>query len=215
MVASLQQQQQQLSLPQVGHSVANGNDDMASRKRLRKGEYAPQVPKKFQTNMEISIQSEQPIIQTNDSDVNESYQNASTAPDSTANVVTILPNCNIKPNNENSPPKNVDCYIKRPKTCSLLDVCIEILILIQKKGSDNNVRNFIIQSYKNSWKSTHNHFQRYSDVKPREERRSTVVDLANQAHVLQKVNGWKIYHLTSQMEDLVIYFICLICVRSH
>lgn len=60
-----------------------------------------------------------------------------------------------------------------------------------------------IQSYKQTWKSTNNHFQRYSDVKPREERRSTVVDLANQAHVITKVNGWKIYHLTSQMEDLV------------
>lgn len=60
-----------------------------------------------------------------------------------------------------------------------------------------------LQSYKNSWKSTHNHFQRYSDVKPREERKPTVVDLANQAHVVQKVNGWKIYHLSSQMEDLV------------
>lgn len=62
-----------------------------------------------------------------------------------------------------------------------------------------------LQGYKHSWKSTNNHFQRYSDVKPREERRSTVVDLANQAHVLQKVNGWKIYHLTSQMEDLVCF----------
>lgn len=28
------------------------------------------------------------------------------------------------------------------------------------------------------------------------------MDLANQAHVVQKVNGWKIYHLSSQMEDL-------------
>lgn len=28
------------------------------------------------------------------------------------------------------------------------------------------------------------------------------MDLANQAHVLQKVNGWKIYHLSAQMEDL-------------
>lgn len=66
-----------------------------------------------------------------------------------------------------------------------------------------NVIFYLFQGYKTSWKSTNNHFQRYSDVKPREERRSTVVDLANQAQVLQKVNGWKIYHLTSQMEDLV------------
>lgn len=28
------------------------------------------------------------------------------------------------------------------------------------------------------------------------------MDLANQACVLQKVNGWKIFHLNSQMEDL-------------
>lgn len=29
------------------------------------------------------------------------------------------------------------------------------------------------------------------------------MDLANQAHVLQKVNGWKVYHLSAQIEDLV------------
>jgi hypothetical protein len=29
------------------------------------------------------------------------------------------------------------------------------------------------------------------------------MDLANQANVLQKVNGWKLHHLSSQIEDLV------------
>lgn len=29
------------------------------------------------------------------------------------------------------------------------------------------------------------------------------MDLANQTNVLGKINGWKIYHLKSQMEDLV------------
>lgn len=29
------------------------------------------------------------------------------------------------------------------------------------------------------------------------------MDLANQASVMQKVNGWKIFHLNAQMEDLV------------
>ena len=61
----------------------------------------------------------------------------------------------------------------------------------------------LLEAYRHNWKAAHNHFQRYSDVKPREERRPTVVDLANQAHVTQKVNGWKIYHLSAQMEDLV------------
>lgn len=40
-------------------------------------------------------------------------------------------------------------------------------------------------------------------MKQREERRPTIVDIANQSHVLQKVNGWKIYHLSAQIEDLV------------
>lgn len=62
------------------------------------------------------------------------------------------------------------------------------------------------KGYRQNWKAANNHFQRYSDVKPREERRPTVMDLANQAHVGQKANGWRIYHLSSQMEDLVIFY---------
>lgn len=60
----------------------------------------------------------------------------------------------------------------------------------------------LLESYKQSWKAANNHFQRYTDVKQREERRPTIVDIANQSHVLQKVNGWKIYHLSAQIEDL-------------
>ncbi|XP_059622542.1 histone deacetylase complex subunit SAP130 [Phlebotomus argentipes] len=79
-------------------------------------------------------------------------------------------------NKENS--QSTEVTIKKPRACSLLE------------------------TYKQNWKAANNHFQRYSDVKPREERRPSVMDLANQAHVLQKVNGWKIYHLSAQMEDL-------------
>lgn len=60
----------------------------------------------------------------------------------------------------------------------------------------------MLESYKQSWKAANNHFQRYTDVKQREERRPTIVDISNQSHVLQKVNGWKIYHLSAQIEDL-------------
>ncbi|KAM7356494.1 sin3A-associated protein 130 isoform 2-T2 [Cochliomyia hominivorax] len=74
--------------------------------------------------------------------------------------------------------KPVEFILKRPKNCTLMS------------------------TYKQSWKSAYNHFQRYSDVKPREERRPTIMDLANQSNVLGKINGWKIYHLKSQMEDL-------------
>ncbi|XP_031641042.1 mucin-12 isoform X2 [Contarinia nasturtii] len=179
-----QQQQQQASqqLPQTAHSIniSNGSDDLTPRKRPRKQQFSeyPQAAKKFQPELDVHIQPEQqPIAGStlNEQGVNINYQNAQANTSAAAN----LTNRNaVKPSNENSPPKYVDFYIKRPKACNLLD------------------------SYKHSWKSTHNHFQRYSDVKPREERKPTVVDLANQTHVLQKVNGWKIYHLTSQMEDL-------------
>lgn len=44
---------------------------------------------------------------------------------------------------------------------------------------------------------------RYSDVKPREERPPSVIDLANQDNVMHKINGWKIYLMSTQMQDLV------------
>uniref|UniRef100_A0AAR5PK97 Histone deacetylase complex subunit SAP130 C-terminal domain-containing protein n=1 Tax=Dendroctonus ponderosae TaxID=77166 RepID=A0AAR5PK97_DENPD len=60
----------------------------------------------------------------------------------------------------------------------------------------------LLNGYRQNWKATHNHYQRYSDVKPKDDRRPTIIDLANQNRVLDKVNGWKIYHLSTQMEDL-------------
>ncbi|XP_012257247.1 histone deacetylase complex subunit SAP130 isoform X2 [Athalia rosae] len=57
-------------------------------------------------------------------------------------------------------------------------------------------------SWKNRWDGRLHHYRRPSDVRPREERRPTVAELAQQKHVLQKLNGWKVYHLTTQMEDL-------------
>lgn len=57
-------------------------------------------------------------------------------------------------------------------------------------------------SWKNKWSVRLHHYRRPSDVRPREERRPTVAELAQQKHVLQKLNGWKVYHLTTQMEDI-------------
>ena len=63
-------------------------------------------------------------------------------------------------------------------------------------------QNLLGASWKNRWGGRLHHYRRPSDVRPREERRPTVNEIAQQKHVLQKVNGWKVYHLTSQMEDL-------------
>lgn len=58
-------------------------------------------------------------------------------------------------------------------------------------------------NYMQRWKTTNNHYQRYSDVRPKDERRATIIEMSNQHRVLEKVNGWKIHHLSTQMEDLV------------
>lgn len=60
----------------------------------------------------------------------------------------------------------------------------------------------LLNSYRQNWKATHNHYLRHTDVKPKDERRPTIMDLANQYRVQDKVNGWKIHHLSTQMEDL-------------
>lgn len=57
-------------------------------------------------------------------------------------------------------------------------------------------------SWKNRWGGRLHHYRRPSDVRPKEERRPTVAELAQQKQVIQKLNGWKIYHLSAQMEDL-------------
>ncbi|XP_037811151.1 mucin-19 isoform X3 [Lucilia sericata] len=141
---------------------------------------------------------------TNDSQLSTQSQTSLSLPPPQANnnvVNVVIPpppaNLNQEPNNmangtaavnantgghevvngkENTKP--VEFILKRPKNCTLM------------------------HTYKQSWKSAYNHFQRYSDIKPREERRPTIMDLANQTNVLGKINGWKIYHLKSQMEDL-------------
>nr|CAI5827699.1 unnamed protein product [Callosobruchus analis] len=60
----------------------------------------------------------------------------------------------------------------------------------------------LLNSYRQNWKATHNHYLRHSDVRPKDERRPSIMDLANQYRVQEKINGWKIHHLTTQMEDL-------------
>lgn len=61
----------------------------------------------------------------------------------------------------------------------------------------------LLSSYKNLWKPRNNHFMRYTDVKAREEKVPSLSEIANQKYALQKINGWKIYHLGSQIEDVV------------
>ncbi|KAK7075406.1 hypothetical protein SK128_011501, partial [Halocaridina rubra] len=61
----------------------------------------------------------------------------------------------------------------------------------------------LLNSFRQTWKPRHNHFVRHTDVKPKDERRMTVNEIANQKMALQRVNGWKVVHLSGQVDDLV------------
>ncbi|KAF6214435.1 hypothetical protein GE061_009178 [Apolygus lucorum] len=60
----------------------------------------------------------------------------------------------------------------------------------------------LLSAYKHNWKGRNNHFNRYTDVKPKEERKPTLSEIANQKNVVQKLTGWKIYHIATHLEDL-------------
>lgn len=49
------------------------------------------------------------------------------------------------------------------------------------------------------------HFQRYSDVKAKDEKRPTISELANQKNILHKVSGWRVKHMITQMNELVSF----------
>lgn len=56
-------------------------------------------------------------------------------------------------------------------------------------------------SYKlTPWKSLNHHFQRYTDVKSRPEKRVTMSELNNE---LAQRNGWKAHYLVGQLSDLI------------
>lgn len=61
----------------------------------------------------------------------------------------------------------------------------------------------LLQTYNQTWKHAHNHFMRYSDVRVREDRRPSVMDLANQPKVSQRVNGWKTHLISGEITEMV------------
>ncbi|XP_013199263.2 translation initiation factor IF-2 [Amyelois transitella] len=58
-------------------------------------------------------------------------------------------------------------------------------------------------SYVCSWRATALHFTRPSDVRKKEPRAKDIIAIASQKHVLASADGWKVHHLTAQMEDLI------------
>ncbi|XP_059047071.1 histone deacetylase complex subunit SAP130 [Achroia grisella] len=64
-------------------------------------------------------------------------------------------------------------------------------------------RPLLSSSYVCGWRGTALHFVRPADVRRREPRASDILAIASQKHVLNSADGWKVHHLTAQMDDLV------------
>lgn len=61
----------------------------------------------------------------------------------------------------------------------------------------------IVANYKINTKAAHNHFQRYSDVKAKEERKPSIQEIASQKGIVQRANGWRIQHIAGQIDELI------------
>ncbi|KAL0893214.1 hypothetical protein ABMA27_014822 [Loxostege sticticalis] len=64
-------------------------------------------------------------------------------------------------------------------------------------------RPLLSSSYVCGWRGTALHFTRPADVRRREPRTKDILAIASQKHVLTSAEGWKVHHLTAQMDDLV------------
>lgn len=62
----------------------------------------------------------------------------------------------------------------------------------------------LLQAYSPNLKQAHNHFLRYSDVKVRDERKPTVMDLSSQPKIAQRVDGWKTHLISAEFDEMVI-----------
>ncbi|XP_066518188.1 histone deacetylase complex subunit SAP130b isoform X2 [Hoplias malabaricus] len=60
----------------------------------------------------------------------------------------------------------------------------------------------LLRHYRNPWKAAYHHFQRYSDVRVKEEKKGTLQDVASQKGVVCRAQGWKVHLCASQLLQL-------------
>ncbi|XP_059419792.1 histone deacetylase complex subunit SAP130-like [Carassius carassius] len=60
----------------------------------------------------------------------------------------------------------------------------------------------LLRHYRNPWKSAYHHFQRYSDIRVKEDKKGTLQDVANQKGVVCRAQGWKIHLCAAQLMQL-------------
>ncbi|NWW49443.1 SP130 deacetylase, partial [Pedionomus torquatus] len=60
----------------------------------------------------------------------------------------------------------------------------------------------LLRHYRNPWKAAYHHFQRYSDVRVKEEKKAMLQDIANQKGVSCRAQGWKVHLCAAQLLQL-------------
>ncbi|EDW29589.1 GL22680 [Drosophila persimilis] len=189
--AQLQQQQQAAAAGRMNGtgSSSSSSYDCSVRKKPRRSTNDSQHSTQSQASLSLPPPTAEPAAATAASYMQKHNNGGllvaasagpSVAPNSSSSTSGDINHRTSAPavagNKENANP--VDFVLRRPRNCSLLN------------------------TYKPTHKLANNHFHRYTDVKPREERGASIIDLANQPNVQGKINGWKLHHLRSQMEDL-------------
>ncbi|KAE8604416.1 hypothetical protein XENTR_v10014708 [Xenopus tropicalis] len=61
----------------------------------------------------------------------------------------------------------------------------------------------LLRHYRNPWKAAYHHFQRYSDVRVKEEKKLTLQEVANQKGITCRVQGWKTHLCAAQLLQLI------------
>lgn len=60
----------------------------------------------------------------------------------------------------------------------------------------------LLRQYRNPWKAAYHHFQRYSDVRVKEEKKATLQEMASQKGISCRAQGWKTHLCAAQLLQL-------------
>ncbi|XP_075425760.1 histone deacetylase complex subunit SAP130 isoform X4 [Ascaphus truei] len=60
----------------------------------------------------------------------------------------------------------------------------------------------LLRQYRNPWKAAYHHFQRYTDVRVKEEKKLTLQEIANQKGITCRAQGWKTHLCAAQLLQL-------------
>lgn len=91
-----------------------------------------------------------------------------------------------------------DSPVSEEKTVKAEEADEDLKFILMKRP-----RISIVANYKINTKAAHNHFQRYSDVKAKEERKPSIQEIASQKGVVQRANGWRVQHIAGQIDELI------------